>query len=120
MSETALRFEGVEIEIGPKKYVLPPLSFKQLRQYGPLLKEYGGKTQEELMKSVSLYDILRITPIEQAALARNYPEITLDEIEENLGIESAADGTLLNMVTALFGVSGVKAQALGEAKAVGS
>lgn len=104
-----VEFEGVEISIGQEKYILPPLSFRQLRKYQPLLEEYSGKTKEEIMRKASLFDLLRLTPVVHAALSRNYPSITLDEIEDKMGIESAADGKLLKIVTAVFGVSGVEA-----------
>jgi hypothetical protein len=114
------KFEGVEIEMNGETYILPPLSFSQLRKFEAEVRAYQSKTLDEL-KTFTMFDVLKLTPMVHAALSRNYPDITLTQMEDYFGVESLGNGKFQRMVLALFGVSGVPVgEKQGEASAVAS
>jgi len=77
--------EGVTIRIAGRDWMVPALTFKQLRRLQPqieLLATIGAAATPEQIAAVS--EIVR------AALSRNYPELTTDDVEEMLDLGNAA------------------------------
>ncbi|MGH3429615.1 MAG: hypothetical protein ACRDQZ_18945 [Mycobacteriales bacterium] len=112
--------DGVEVEIGRKLYVLPPLSFKLLRRYKKEIMDIQrielGKFEPGEQDEGALF-LLRYTPLILDALKRNYPEMTLDDLEDGLDLgdmNGGRSGRIGEMFKALFGVSGIDGD--GDAK----
>lgn len=99
---------GINIQLGGKDYIVPPLSFKKLRELEgdikALAKLEGPATQ---YTGEQLQVFLRIV---QAALSRNYPDMTIEDVEEVLDL-----GNVRPVVAAILGVSGLE-KTTGEAK----
>ena len=89
--------EGVDINLGGIVYTVPPLSFKQLRILQPkldILQQIGNMPSDDQLAVVS--------EIVHMALSRNYPDITLDQVNENLDL-----GNMKKVLPAILGVSGL-------------
>jgi hypothetical protein len=72
------RFEGKTVAIGGNKYIIPALSLGPLKRLRERIRKVttGDATEEEAQEvtSQAIY----------AALKRNYPEITLEFVEEEI------------------------------------
>jgi len=98
--------EGVKIKLGGREFVAPPLNFKALRKFTPqlpVLTQIGDVPTNEQIDVV--LDIVHF------ALARNYPELTRDELEELLDLANLTDA-----LQAILGASGLE-KTSGEAPA---
>lgn len=119
MNDVKPKFEGVEIVLGQRTCILPPLNFRQMRKFEEKVRTYQGKSVSDIQKNATLFDVLELTPMIHAALSRNYPEITLEEVEEGFGIESVRNGKFMAAVLALFDLTGIATGGKqGEAQAV--
>jgi len=97
--------DGVKINLGGTEYLVPPLSFKQLRNLQPKLLT--------LTKMGSVPDVKQldtVTEIVFVALSRNYPELTQEQVGNLLDL-----GNMKLIVPAIMGVSGLVSS--GEAQA---
>lgn len=77
--------DGVVIRMGGRDWTVPPLTFKQLRRLQPQLERLariGAAATPEQIASVS--DIV------QTALSRNYPDVTVEDVEDMLDLGNAA------------------------------
>lgn len=98
--------EGVKISIGAKEFIVPALSFKQLRQLMPKIKGMavvGAEITDEQMG-----DIVEVV---HAAVSRNYPELAKDYLEENIDMNNVRP-----IINAIMGQSGL-VKTSGEATA---
>ena len=93
--------EGVTVTLAGRDFVVPALSLKQVRTLGPQIADlqanagdFGGKAFESGMVVI------------QAAMSRNYPEITVAELEDVVDLRNFA-----RIVQAVMGVSGLDAKA---------
>lgn len=94
--ETTVKFEGIDVKIGGTKYVVPPLSLKQVRTLEAKIntaQEITGLPTEE--QHNALVDVVH------AAISRNYPDMTRDELEDSLDLAN-----LRTVMLAVFSVSG--------------
>jgi hypothetical protein len=98
--------DGVVIRMGGRDWIVPPLTFRQLRRLQPKLE---GLARIRLGGDMSLEHVTTLCEIVQAALARNYPELSLDDIEDLLDL-----GNARAVVTAILTGSGL---ATGEPEA---
>lgn len=98
-----VKFEGVPISLGGTVYIVPPLSTGAMRRMQDEIDSLGqsGSAPEEQ---------IRTTKIAHAAMIRNYPQLTLDELEELVDA-----GNIKQLLGAVFGQSAV--EPVGEAKA---
>lgn len=95
--------DGQNLKLGKTEYVVPPLNLKAMRRLLPritALKTVGLPSDE---------DLGTVVEVVHAALARNYPEITKWEVEDNLDI--------VNMKKALSIVLGQSGLTSGNATA---
>ena len=103
----ATKHEGVSVSMGGKAWVVPALSFGQLKRLGPKIASLsavkGVPTDAQM-------DV--VCEIVQAALLRNYPEIQLAEIEEMIDLRNAE-----SVILAVMGAAGLESRP-GEAAAV--
>lgn len=95
--------DGAKIKMGGKDWVVPALSFKQLKRLLPTLNRVGNG-------AVSLENMGEMAEVVHAALSRNYPKVTLDEVEELLDMRNAQFVFL-----AVIGQSGLEQVPEGEA-----
>ena len=97
--------DGVAVKMGNMQYTVPPMNFKLLKKLNPQMTQItavvGTPTEAQ---TEAIIDVVH------GCLLRNYPEITRDEIEENLDL-----GNTQSVIKAIMGVSGLVAS--GEAKA---
>jgi len=94
-----VKFEGAKIAIGGRDFIVPPLTFKQLRR----LKERIESLKEATLKpgDLSGEQLDAMAEIIHAALSRNYPELTREDLEDLLDL-----GNLGPMIKAVMGQSG--------------
>jgi hypothetical protein len=94
--------DGVRIKMGREERVVPPLSLGQLRRLQNDIKLVGeiedGKISEDRMNAA-----VRII---HAALSRNYPDLTIEKVEEMVDL-----GNIAQIIAAVAGVSGLKKEA---------
>ena len=90
--------EGVVVRIGGQDWIVPPLTFRQLRRLQPAFETLG-----QIGPVMSEGQIDAVLQIAEAALSRNYPEITRDEVEELLDL-----GNARTVLAAIAGASGLK------------
>jgi hypothetical protein len=103
---------GAAIAMGGQDWIVPPLTLGQLRRLMPKVRQLT-----EIGASMGEAQIGVLIDIVTAALQRNYPETTPDEVENLLDLGNAS--AVLNAV--LTG-SGLKpgGAAMGEASALGT
>lgn len=92
------QIDGVTIRLGGNDYVVPPLSFKQVKKLLPRLQLLAK------MDPISATPEQRTLVVElvQSALSRNYPEVTMEEVEDMLDL-----GNMLGVLKAVTGISGL-------------
>lgn len=95
--------EGKTIRMGGKDWIVPPLNFRALKRFQ---KEIGSLNLAELAQSEKVEEIVL------AALNRNYPELTLDQLQDMLDM-----GNVVEVTMAVMGVSGLEARKPGEGEA---
>jgi len=97
--------DGAEIKMGGKLWVVPALSFKQVKRLLPTMGRVGsGNVTPENMGDMA--------EVVHAALSRNYPDVTLDDVEDMLDLSNA-----LSLFLAVMGQSGMEMRQQGEAQA---
>jgi pyruvate carboxylase len=99
--------DGTRITIGGKEYIVPALSFGQIRKLLPkiqVLQSTGSSLTTEQMDAVA--------EVVQTALSRNYPEMTIETVEEILDLANAP-----TVIKAILGGSGFVQASSGEEQA---
>jgi len=89
--------DGVSIKLAGKDYNIPPLSFRQLRvlrKEMSMLDGIIGMPDDKQMGAV--------VTIVHAALSRNYPDITNDQVFDMIDL-----GNLKPTIHAIMGISGL-------------
>ncbi len=77
MTDSQPPFEGVAITVGGRTLVLPPLSFGYLRRNADKFTGLAGANDASAVMDTMI-------EMAHAALSRNYPEMTLEEVGELL------------------------------------
>lgn len=89
---------GNIVNIGGKDYTVPPLSFKQLRRLLDKITLIGtieGVPSDEQMGA--------IVEVVHTALARNYPDLTPEQVEDMLDLGNSG-----KVVQSVMGASGLE------------
>lgn len=86
--------EGIKVNMGGKDWIVPPLNLKALRRLGPKLKTVGEGGEEAMGTIVETV---------HAALQRNYPDISIDEVEDMVDTSNMQD-----LMQAIMNSSGLK------------
>lgn len=94
-----VRFPGIAIALAGDEYIVPPLNLGTLEQMQKRLQDFNGG-----IDAASVNTVLDAT---HAALLRNYPEITRDEIAELVDV-----GNMQEIMQAVMDVSGLRRKAL--------
>ena len=100
-----VKFEGVRVTLGQQVYVVPALTIRQVRAMSEdlaAIKSIVGEPTPEQTDSM-----LRIV---QAAVSRNYPDMTVEQLEEVVDLNS-----LPVVMKAITGQSGLERVKPGEA-----
>jgi len=88
------KIDGVTMKLGGEDYVIPPLNFRQLKNLYPVIEGMQGETDP-------LKRFEAVVKITHAALSRNYPEITLETVEDLIDLNN-----LKSLIDAIMGISG--------------
>ena len=86
--------EGIKIKRGEAEYIIPPLSLGQVKKLYPIIEKMQNGTD-------TLEKFNAVVVVAQAALSRNYPEITAEAIEEIIDL-----GNIKSIIDAVMGISG--------------
>lgn len=101
--------EGIEVKLGGRTLVVPPLNFKKLKVFQTRLAKFSGGIDPEaiqLVAEVAHAALLRNYPDTQ----RGYPEVEFDWLEEHLDVRN-----MDHIMKSVMDVSGLYARALAEA-----
>lgn len=90
--------EGAKLVLGGREFVAPPLPLKIFRTKADWIKAVSGLS--ELPGPV---EVEAITGLVHASLVRNYPELTVQEVEDLLDVVNMGPA-----IEAVMGVSGMK------------
>ncbi len=91
--------DGQKVTIGGGEFTMPPLNVKLLKQFQA---DLDTLTNPEAVKELGVTGFaLKAIPVIHANLKRNYPDMTLDELEDRLPVSDVAE-----VVRAMFRVSG--------------
>ncbi|OQW33936.1 MAG: hypothetical protein A4E20_11955 [Nitrospira sp. SG-bin2] len=85
--------KGKEIELGGKIYVVPPLSLGKVEYFQDQLINFTGGIDPQSVKLVA--------EVTHAALLRNYPDMTLEEVKDVLDL-----GNMVEVFQAVLQVAG--------------
>jgi hypothetical protein len=92
------KFEGEKVRVGDRDLIVPSLSVKQARRLWPEILELDkGITPANLPEKFG-----QAIPIIHAAISRNYPDITADELEDQIDVK-----TLRKLLLIVSGQSGM-------------
>lgn len=99
-----VKVKGIPVELGGVIYVMPPLSLGVLEQMGPKITAFDPSDFTQMGTVID---------IAHASLARNYPELTREQVGEIVDL-----GNFQEVFTAVMDVSGLKRKVLeaGEAR----
>jgi hypothetical protein len=101
---------GVEVAMGGQDWLVPPLTLGQLRRLMPKVRQLT-----EIGASMGEPQIGVLVEIVAVALQRNYPDVTMDTVENLLDLGNA--GVVLNAVLTGSGLKR-RGNSVGEAVAV--
>lgn len=87
---------GIKVEIGGVVRVVPPLNFRALIDLQDRFKDFKPGSIDASSVGIVLECAFR-------ALKRNYPDITMEELEEHLDV-----GNMMDVMEAVVDVSGLK------------
>jgi hypothetical protein len=103
------KFEGEAVWLGGQEYVLPSLSVGQAKKLWPEILELNkGVTVDALPQKRD-----EIVKIIHAAISRNYPEMTIETMEDFVDL-----GNMRRLMMIVSGQSGMKPRPGEEADAV--
>ena len=96
--------EGALVKMGGKEWTVPALTFKQVRTLLPKLTTIPANAVELNKEQMEI-----VTEVTHAAVSRNYPELTVDDVEDMLDLRNVQV-----ILLAVMGQSGLEASAPGE------
>ena len=102
--------EGQKVNLGGRDFVVPPLNLRALRILGPRFAELASLSGNTAVFDPASLDTM--VDIIHAAIVRNYPEITKDELSDLLDM-----GNLGPVFQAVAAQSGMRQVSPGEALA---
>ena len=96
--------EGALVKMGGKDWTVPALTFKQVRTLLPKLTTIPANAVVLTPEQMEV-----VTEVIHAAVSRNYPEITPDDIDDMLDLRNVQ-----TILLAVMGQSGLEPSAPGE------
>lgn len=94
------RVKGIPVEMGGTVFIVPPLSLGALEQLQDALEHFTGDIRDKSQMATML-------DATHAALRRNYPEITREQVGEMVDLEN-----MQRVMEAVMDVSGLKRRQL--------
>lgn len=89
---------GIKINLGGRDLIIPPLNFRQIEEHSAALIKLARMKPGETIYQ----DLIQVVPVVHAALSRNYPRLSVDEVRDMLDM-----GNYRKVVDAVLGVSGL-------------
>lgn len=109
-------FPGVALPLGPRTYVVPALSLRQLQAQSPRLAKLQelsvGLQKGEGGSTLMLQAVAETTELLLVALQRNYPSVTIDELSDWVDLNNFR--SLVDMVMGNSGLELVREVPTGE------
>lgn len=104
MTETVAEvpFEGEPVRLGNKTYIVPALSFLQLKRLRKQMEQMN-RLVDRPTDALGDEELDAFTEVAYAALSRNYPEMKKDDLADLITL-----GNLLPLVEAVMGAAGLK------------
>ncbi|MDO5686760.1 MAG: hypothetical protein Q4G42_05180 [Neisseria sp.] len=105
-----VKIKGITLNLGGNDYIVPPIALGALEQLRERLQDFDGNVQD-------IKQIGTVIDCAHAALKRNYPEMTRDDVADLIDV-----GSMIDVFEAIMDVSGLirkqqEAAATGEAAA---
>lgn len=97
--------DGAKIKMGDQEWIVPALSFGQLKRLMPKINKLSTVSSDMDDEQMDA-----ITDVVQAAMSRNYPDMTVEKVADMLDMANAGQ-----VVRAVMGQSGLVQS--GEAQA---
>ncbi len=91
-----VKVKGLTVSLGGTEYVVPPLSLGALEQFQDSLANFTGDITDKKQ-------IGTIADCAHAALRRNYPALTREEVADMIGLEN-----MMEVMEAVMDISGLK------------
>lgn len=101
--------KGTEIELGGEIRIVPALNFRQIQELAPELAAINKTQGEEQSSAPPLAIGLKVIT---AAMSRNYPDVTEDEVSDWVDL-----GNVHQLMAAIMGNSGFLPVSSGNAPA---
>lgn len=101
-------YEGEPIKVRGKEYIVPGLSFAQLEKHMKIIERLNDKRNNGALTPQIMQDI---TTVIHAAMSRNYPEMTEEQIKNMVDTRNAG-----RFVQVIMGLSGFEPYAGGDAQ----
>jgi hypothetical protein len=74
--------DGVKIDLGGGEWIVPPLNLRTLEKFYPVIESWTQPRENAL-------DYLReVAEFIHAALVRNYPDLTLDDVKDLVDLKN--------------------------------
>lgn len=96
--------KGIKLKLGDTEYIVPPLALGALEDLQDQLGTFTGGADPESVRTV--------IDSATAALKRNYPDITRDQVRNMIGLENMAE-----VLQAVMDVSGLRRKEIEEGEA---
>ena len=103
---TTVKIPGTELVLGGQKYVVPPLSLGTIEVMTDRLQSFGKNGMKDMTTAIDAT---------HAALLRNYPDLSREQVADLLDLGNVAE--VMSVVMARAGLT-AKADDTGEAGAV--
>lgn len=107
MDAPVVKVKGIPKEMGGRILVIPPLSLGAIEQLQERLASFTGDISDRTQAPI-------VIDAAHAALKRNYPDITRDEVGDMIGLENMVD-----VFEAVMDISGLKRKSLEAGAASG-
>lgn len=99
MTDGVELLDGVNLRIGRRDYIVPPLNLRGVKRAQALMSLLEGDGPDSVDAALEVI---------QLAVNRNYPEVTREQLEEDIDL-----GNLANLVQAVLAVAGFRPKATG-------
>lgn len=101
MTEAAELLDGARLKIGRREYIVPPLNLRGVKRAQVLIPALAREGDPAAVDAA--VEILHL------AVARNYPEVTREQLEDEVDL-----GNLNQLVEAVLAIAGFHPKAPGE------
>lgn len=102
---TIVKHKGIPVVLGEQTFIVPPLALGALEQLQDRVASFNGDIRDAAQ-------VATVIDAGHAALKRNYPEITREEVADLIDV-----GNMAEVFEAVMDVSGLKRKALASGEA---